>query len=437
MFIGPYEHHSNELPWRESIADVVVIPADAGGHIDLVELERELERHARRPLKIGSFSAASNVTGILSDTRALAVLLHRHGALAFFDFAAAGPYLEIDMNPKAGPTRRSRGRMRSSSRRTSSSGARARRGCSSPRGASSRTACPPCRAAGPWSTSAPTSTATCRDVAHREEGGTPAILESIRAGLVFQLKQAVGVPAIREREESFVRRAIASWRDNPRIEILGNLDAPRLSIVSFMIRGEDGRHLHHNFVVAVLSDLFGIQARGGCSCAGPYGHRLLGIDRERSRELDRVAVGGEYGIKPGWARLGFNYFISEADVRVRRPRGAPPGRPGLPPHGRLPLRSRHRPLATLGGARRALRSLGELENPAGPCATAGSRRACPAPPTRCSKASSRQRVSVLAAAAGRSRGRAERRPGALATRSRRSGGSRCPATRREPSARSS
>ena len=127
---------------------------------------------------------------------------------------------------------------------------------------------------------------------------------------MFQLKQAVGVPAIREKEESFTRRAIASWRENPAIDILGNPDAERLSIVSFMIR-RPPRYLHYNFVVALLNDLFGIQARGGCSCAGPYGHRLLGIDLTASRAFEREIVRGCEGIKPGWVRLNFNYFISE------------------------------------------------------------------------------------------------------------------------------
>jgi hypothetical protein len=150
------------------------------------------------------------------------------------------------------------------------------------------------------------------DPAHREEGGTPAIVESIRAGLVFQLKQAVGNEVIRAHEEYFVRRAIASWRTNRNIGILGNLDARRLSIVSFVIRRPGGRYLHHNFVVAVLNDLFGIQSRGGCSCAGPYGHRLLGIDVERSHRFEQEIIAGCEGIKPGWVRVSFNYFISPA-----------------------------------------------------------------------------------------------------------------------------
>jgi hypothetical protein len=148
----------------------------------------------------------------------------------------------------------------------------------------------------------------------REEGGTPAIVESIRAGLVFQLKEAVGVEAIRAHEEDFIHRAIASWSQNENLVILGNRDAWRLSIVSFVVRhGRD--YLHHNFVVALLNDLFGIQARGGCSCAGPYGHRLLGIDLDTSKEFEREIVRGCEGIKPGWVRVNFNYFLSETQFQ--------------------------------------------------------------------------------------------------------------------------
>ena len=149
---------------------------------------------------------------------------------------------------------------------------------------------------------------------HREEGGTPAIIESIRAGLVFQLKQAVGHDVIRAREETFIKRAIESWSKNPNIVILGNQDAWRLSIVSFVVR-HNGDYLHHNFAVALLNDLFGIQARGGCSCAGPYGHRLLGIDLATSKEFEREIVRGCEGIKPGWVRVNFNYFLSEAQFQ--------------------------------------------------------------------------------------------------------------------------
>jgi hypothetical protein len=130
---------------------------------------------------------------------------------------------------------------------------------------------------------------------------------------VFQLKQAVGPDLIRDHEEAAIARAITAWRDDPAIEVLGNLGAARLSIVSFVVRYA-GRYLHHDFVVALLNDLFGIQARGGCSCAGPYGHRLLGIDEERSHAFERAIVGGCEGIKPGWVRINFTWFLTDAVV---------------------------------------------------------------------------------------------------------------------------
>jgi hypothetical protein len=152
------------------------------------------------------------------------------------------------------------------------------------------------------------------DPVHREEGGTPAIVESIRAGLVFQLKSEVGTAVIQKHEEAMLERAVRAWHEEPGIEILGNLDARRLSIVSFVIRAPSGEYLHHNYVVALLNDLFGIQTRGGCSCAGPYGHRLLNIDLDRSHEFERQIAGGCEGIKPGWVRVNFNYFVADEVV---------------------------------------------------------------------------------------------------------------------------
>ncbi|HMM96463.1 aminotransferase class V-fold PLP-dependent enzyme [Phycicoccus sp.] len=310
VFIGPYEHHSNELPWRETIADVVTIREDPDGRIDQADLEARLEEHAGRPLLIGSFSAASNVTGIVSDTHGISALLHRHGALAFWDFAAAAPYVEIEMSAPAG------GDPLSYKDAIFLSPHKFIGGPSTPGVLVARrelfaNRVPVTPGGGTVAYVNPEDHAYLPDPAHREEGGTPAIIESIRAGLVFQLKEAVGTSTIRAREERFLERAVRAWREEPAIEILGNLDAPRLSIVSFVVRSPAGRHLHHNYVVALLHDLFGIQSRGGCSCAGPYGHRLLGIDLERSHEFEREITGGCEGIKPGWVRVNFNYFISD------------------------------------------------------------------------------------------------------------------------------
>jgi selenocysteine lyase/cysteine desulfurase len=312
VFIGPFEHHSNELPWRESIADVVTIREDADGHIDQRQLEEELLRYADRPLRIGSFSAASNVTGIVSSTREIAMRLHRHGALSFWDFAAAGPYVEIDMGP-SGDSPEARLSYLDAVFLSPHKfiGGPGTPGVLVVRRQLLRNSVPTVPGGGTVAYVNPSEHRYLDDPVQREEGGTPAIVESIRAGLVFQLKQAVGAEAIQRRERSFIRRAILSWNANPNIELLGNLQAERLSIVSFVIR-RGGSYLHHNFAVAVLNDLFGIQARGGCSCAGPYGHRLLGIDIDRSHEFAREIARGCEGIKPGWVRVNFNYFISEA-----------------------------------------------------------------------------------------------------------------------------
>ncbi len=310
IFVGPFEHHSNELPWRESIADVVTIPEDVDGHIDLTKLEAELIANADRVLKIGSFSAASNVTGIVSNTCAIADLLHRHGALSFWDFAAAGPYVDIEMYPQCAehPLAYKDAVFLSPHKFVGGPGTP---GVLVARRSLLHNRVPDVVGGGTVAYVNPTDHRYLDDPVHREEGGTPAIIESIRAGLVFQLKQAVGVATIKEHEESYWRRAVATWSANPAMQVLGNTCSDRLSILSFVVKRPGGRYLHHNFVVALLSDLFGIQSRGGCSCAGPYGHRLLGIDIERSHEFEREITHGCEGIKPGWTRVSFNYFISE------------------------------------------------------------------------------------------------------------------------------
>lgn len=307
VFIGPFEHHSNELPWRESIADVVTIPEDANGHVDIDALRAALVAHAERPLKIGSFSAASNVTGIMTDTTLVTDLLHEYGALACWDFAAAAPYVDIDvaaggfdavfLSPHkfiGGPG--TPGILIADKSILTNS-------------------VPDMVGGGTVAYVNPLEHRYLTDPAHREEAGTPAIIESIRAGLVFGLKDAVGVETIRAVEDDFLARAMHSWRQHPNIQVLGNPDAERLSIISFVVKRPGGHYLHHNAVVAILNDLFGIQSRGGCSCAGPYGHRLLGIDIERSQEFEREIARGCEGIKPGWVRVNFNYFISDTVFR--------------------------------------------------------------------------------------------------------------------------
>lgn len=311
ILVGPYEHHSNELPWRECLADVVEIPEDGDGHIDLDALRAALDEYGDRPLKIGSFSAASNVTGIISDTSAIARTLHEQGALSFWDFAAAAPYVGIEMRSDRGDGDYKDAVFVSPHKLVGGPGTP---GVLVVRKDLLDNAVPAVPGGGTVRYVSSSGHRYLTDPEHREEGGTPAIVESIRAGLVFKLKGDVGVDRIRRLEHDFISRAIESWSDNPNIEILGNPGAERLSIVSFLVRFED-KVLHYNYVVALLNDLFGIQARGGCSCAGPYGHRLLDIDDVTSDRFQALIENGCEVIKPGWVRLNFNYFIPNEEFQ--------------------------------------------------------------------------------------------------------------------------
>lgn len=308
VLVGPFEHHSNELPWRESIADLVTIPEDRDGHVDLDALEAALREHRERPMVIGAFSAASNVTGILTDTDAVTELLHQYGALAVWDYAAAAPYVDIDMHP-GDPAIAKDAVVLSPHKFVGGPGTP---GVLIIRRDLLANTVPVVVGGGTVAYVNAAEHVYLEDPVHREEAGTPAIIESIRAGLVFQLKETVGVDVIKEREEELLHRAITSWSAHPRIDILGNPEVERLSIISFTIRATEGGYLHHNAVVAILNDLFGIQARGGCSCAGPYGHRLLGIDLDRSHAFEHQIRQGCEGIKPGWIRVNFNYFVEDA-----------------------------------------------------------------------------------------------------------------------------
>jgi selenocysteine lyase/cysteine desulfurase len=315
VLVGPYEHHSNELPWRESLADVTTIRGDRDGRIDLDHLEEELERHAHRPLVIGSFSAASNVTGIVTDVDAVSIALHRHGALAWWDYAAAGPHLPIDMNPSPpvpdGHLAYKDAVFLSPHKLVGGPGTP---GVLVAKRAQLERPTPTVPGGGTILFVSPSRQRYHPDPAVREEGGTPAIVESIRAGLVFALKEAVGADEIGRRERSLVGRALASWRADPRIEILGDRRGERLPIVSFGLRHGEGI-LHSGFVVSVLSDLFGIQARSGCFCAGPYVHRIYPIDDAWSEAMDAESARGYLGAKLALARITFDYFMSDAAFR--------------------------------------------------------------------------------------------------------------------------
>ena len=308
VFVGPYEHHSNDVQWRESLAEVVTIEETSNGQIDLGDLEKRLEEYKDRPLLIGSFSAASNVTGILTDTAAIARVIHEYGGLAAFDYAAAAPYMSIDMNA---PNNAHMDAVFISPHKFLGGPGTPGLLVVKKKWANNQT--PVIPGGGTVSYVSPCAQSYLTNVEHREEGGTPEIIGAIRAGQAFALQSTIGADKIAAKEHALSETVIERWGRHENIQILGSTNAPRLPFFSFLIRREN-KYLHHNFVVALLNDLFGIQSRGGCSCAGPYGHRLLDIDIETSTEFQSFIDQGIEILKPGWIRLGFNYFFSEAET---------------------------------------------------------------------------------------------------------------------------
>jgi selenocysteine lyase/cysteine desulfurase len=308
ILVGPYEHHSNVLPWMESIADVQEVALDGRGGIDLDDLRRRARAAEGRPLVAGAFSAASNVDGLLTDVGAVARVLHEEGALAFVDYAAGGPYLPIDMHP-ADPLERLDAIFVST-----------HKFLGGPEGSGVlvahrelfRTRTPERPGGGTVdyvSGCRPDQVDYVHRLSEREEGGTPDILGDIRAGIAFVLKDHVGAEAIRDHDVALAREAVERLSRHPRIRVYGPLDAPRLPILSFNVEG-----LHHDLVSALLDHLFGIQNRAGCSCAGPYGHRLLGIAGERSERYRRLIAAGVTGAKPGWVRVSLPWYAAPEDV---------------------------------------------------------------------------------------------------------------------------
>ncbi len=308
VLVGPYEHHSNELPWLESNVEAVEVALGADGRIDLADLERKLAAHRGRALRIGTFSACSNVTGLITDVAAIARLLHAHGALAFFDYAASAPYVPIDLHPPRpeegqdaiflSPHKFVGGPQSSGVLVASRSLFRER---------------VPVRPGGGTVDYVARlhrdSVDYARRIEEREEGGTPDILGDVRAGAAMLLKEWLGPRRLAERETALARDAVARLSRHRRIRLLGSLEAPRLPILSFNIEG-----LHHDFVSALLDHLFGIQNRPGCDCAGPYGHLLLGIDLPTSERYRTWIRRGVQGIKPGWVRVSLPYYATGAEI---------------------------------------------------------------------------------------------------------------------------
>jgi selenocysteine lyase/cysteine desulfurase len=308
IFVSHMEHHSNQTSWMESVAEVHVISPTSNGLIDLADLSRLLDQCRHRTLKIAAITSCSNVTGIITPYHAIAGMMHRAGGLCFVDFAASAPYIAIDIHPAnrreeyldavffsphkflGGPG--ASGAMVFSKRLYSN------RVPDNPGGGTVDWT-------NPWG-----GRKYHDDIEAREDGGTPGFTQAIRAALCIRLKEAMGVENILRREHELLELVWDPLVAVPGLHILADAHRDRLGIISFYIDG-----LHYNLAVRLLNDRYGIQLRGGCSCAGTYGHYLLHVTPEHSQSITDHINRGDKSEKPGWVRLSLHPTTTDEEAR--------------------------------------------------------------------------------------------------------------------------
>eukprot|EP01134_Creolimax_fragrantissima_P000602 CFRG0602T1 len=308
VIIGPYEHHSNILPWRESEAKVVVCHQSEDGGVDMVHAEKLLKKYCtnNRPFVLGTFSAASNINGRLINPKPLTKLFHLYGALISFDYAAAAPYTKVDVADS-----RADALFISTHKFV---GGPCTPGVLVVRKSIIENNIPHRPAGGTVLLVTDNLHVYLDNIIEREEGGTPDIVGSIRAGMVFSLKEAVGPQHIQAIETSMLKYVYERMEGFKNFCILGDRKSPCLGTISFVVN-YDKLFLHHNFVAAVLNDLFGIQARGGCACAGPYGLKLLGMHEGASKLILNQLIETKQNIlKPGFTRLNLSFFADAVEI---------------------------------------------------------------------------------------------------------------------------
>ncbi len=306
IFVTHMEHHSNQTSWFETIAETVVIEPNEDGLVDVEKLKVAIAKYENRKIKIGSFSACSNVTGIRNPYHELAKIMHQNGGYCFIDFAASAPYDKIDMHPKdedarldviffsphkflGGP---------------GTSGVlifnKDLYNCTVPDHPGGGTV----EWTNPWGEHRYISS-----IEEREDGGTPGFLQAIRTALSIKLKEEMGIENIHKREDELLTFALKRFRQIPKIHLLANNVEKRLGVISFYVEG-----IHFNLMVKLLNDLFGIQMRGGCSCAGTYGHYLLHIDPSRSKKITSMIDNHDLSQKPGWVRFSIHPTMTDSEI---------------------------------------------------------------------------------------------------------------------------
>jgi selenocysteine lyase/cysteine desulfurase len=306
VFLTHMEHHSNHTPWLESIADVVVLPPDDDLLVNPDTLRDSIKKYANRKMKIGSFSACSNVTGIKVPFYELAEIMHENNGYCFVDFAASAPYVKMDMHPR-NPKQKLDAIFFSPHKFLGGPGSS---GvlifCKS----LYKNRIPDHPGGGTVAWTNPWGEYTyLDDIEIREDGGTPGFLQAIKTALCIRLKEEMGVEKIEKRERELVTLAYKGLAKIPGLHILAERQRERIGVFSFYIDG-----IHHNLIVKLLNDRFGIQVRGGCSCAGTYGHYLLNVDWETSHEITERINRGDLSIKPGWVRLSLHPTMTDNEL---------------------------------------------------------------------------------------------------------------------------
>ncbi|MEX2115283.1 MAG: aminotransferase class V-fold PLP-dependent enzyme [Bacteroidota bacterium] len=306
VFVTHMEHHSNQTTWQETVADVVVIRQTGEGLVDLDDLRQLLKKHKSRKLKIGSFSACSNVTGIELPVHTLARVMHEHGGVCFVDYAASAPYVPINMHP-ADPKEKLDAIIFSPHKFLGGPGSSGvlifdshlyhLKSPDQPGGGTVLWT-------NPWGKHR-----FKPEIEEREDGGTPGFLQAIKAALTIQLKEEMGTELMRKREEELVAKIFEGLTGIPGLIVLADNIRKRLGMISFYFE-----HIHYNLIVRLLNDRFGIQMRGGCSCAGTYGHYLLHVDKYTSKRITDKINHGDMSTKPGWVRMSIHPTTTDAEV---------------------------------------------------------------------------------------------------------------------------
>lgn len=308
IFLTHMEHHSNHTSWYETNTEVVVLEPDENMLVNIDELHRQLEKYKDRKLKIGSFSACSNVTGIMNPVHKMARLMHLYGGYCFVDYAASAPYVNINMHP-ADAAERLDAIFFSPHKFLGGPGSsgvliftRNLYKLASPDQPGGGTV----EWTNPWG-----EYKFIDDIEVREDGGTPGFLQAIRTALAIEVKNSMNVELMELRERELLRKAWFGLKSIDGLKILGENVTDRLGIISFYIEG-----IHFNLVVKLLNDRFGVQVRGGCACAGTYGHYLLNVSYEKSKQITNRINNGDLSEKPGWIRLSLHPTMTDEELEV-------------------------------------------------------------------------------------------------------------------------